>query len=89
MTQRPLDFRTPDPEPINWPARIAAHLDTLGPITKADLTLIEAAARGRIPHMKHDSTQRLLDLLRGARDANYRVTMDGQAALLAAVRGRV
>ena len=79
-----LDFRTPDPEQVNWPARIAAHLDALGPITRADLTLIEMAARGR-----GASSPRLLDLLRGARDANYRVTMDGQAALLAAVRGRV
>ena len=87
MSQPRLDFRTPDPEPVNWPARMAAHLDTLGPITKADLTLIEMAARGLAPITY--STSRLLDLLRGARDANYRVTMDGQAALLAAVRGRV
>ena len=84
-----LDFRTPDPEPVNWPARIAAHLDALGPITKADLTMIEAAARGSVRHVSHRNLPRLLDLLRGARDANYRVTMDGQAALLAAVRGRV
>ena len=87
MTAR-LDFRTPDPEPVNWPARIAAHLDTLGPITRVDQSLLEAAAIGRKVGSEKNRN-RLLDLLRGARDANYRVTMDGQAALLAAVRGRV
>ena len=83
MTQR-LDFRTPDPEQVNWPARIAAHLDTLGPITARDVRIVELAALG-IPDRP---VARLLDLLRGARDATGRVTMDGQAALLAAVRAK-
>ena len=88
MTQPRLDFRTPDPEQVNWPARIAAHLDTLGPITKRDLALIEDGARG-VGHPTTADEQRAGDLFRGARDATGRVTMDGQAALLAAVRGRV
>ena len=87
MTAR-LDFRTPDTEPVNWPARIAAHLDTLGRITKDDLTLIEDGARG-FGHPTTADEQRAGDLFRGARDVTGRVTMDGQAALLAAVRAKV
>lgn len=83
----PIEFHA-TPEPINWPARVAAHLDTIAPITAQDVALIEAAALG-YRQVAHKRQQRLLALLRGARDACFRVTMDGQAALLDAVRGRV
>ena len=83
----PLGFAA-TPAPISWRRQVRDHLATLPPGDAADdLAMIEAAWRG------DDAggfvrQQRLLALLRGARNDQGTVTIDGQRALLDALRER-
>ena len=83
----PLGFAA-TPEPISWRRQVREHLATLPPGNAADdLAMIEAACLG------HDAggfvrQQRLLALLRGARNDQGIVAIDGQRALLDALRER-
>lgn len=95
MTLTPL-IRANDyharPEPIKWPARVAAHLAALPPGDPAqDLALVEAAMRG--DRISAFDRPRLRDrqklLLAAAHDDNGKPCLDGRAALIEAVRARV
>ena len=84
-----IDFARQDRAPLSWPRVIAAHLDSLDPPVEArDLALLEQAARG-IAAVIYADRVRVQDLLRGARDRLGRVAIDGQKALIEAVRARV
>ena len=84
----PLVFATAA-APIIWRRRVREHLATLPPGNAADdLAMIEAAWRG------DDAggfirQQRLRALLRGARNDQGIVAIDGQRALMDALRERV
>ena len=84
----PLGFAA-SPAPISWRRHVREHLATL-PVGDAadDLAMIEAACLGHHPG-GFVRQQRLLALLRGARNDQGIVAIDGQRALLDALRERV
>lgn len=84
----PLEFSAPPP-PVNWRRHVREHLATLPPGDATDdLAMIEAAIRGQC-HGGFVRQQRVLALLRGARDDRGIVALDGQRALLDALRERI
>jgi hypothetical protein len=86
----PANFRAASAS-VNWHAAIRDHLASLPPCqahTPAqDLALVERAFMGL--HIGGFVDQkRVQDLLRGARNDQYNVTLDGQRALLDALKAR-
>ena len=74
----------------SWRTRIRAYITDLPPseYTPArDLALLEASGMGKAPDT-YPERQRLLVLLRAARNDAGDVTIDGQRALLDALRDR-
>lgn len=83
----PLGFAA-TPAPIIWRARVRDHLATLPPGDPAlDLAIIEGSLRGEFSG-SWTRQQRVLTLLRAARNDQGIVTLDGQRALLDALRER-
>lgn len=86
---RLIDIRTP-PQPINWRKRVAESLAALPPSTftpQDDLRLVERALLGVSIGGWLDQ-QRVLALLRPACNDQWTVTIDGQRALVDALRAR-
>lgn len=82
-----MNYRTPSP-PVAWqPAAYLAALPPSGFTPAQDLALMEQAAMGHTP-ATYAKRQRLLVLLRAARNAAGDVAIDGQRALLDALRMR-
>lgn len=85
---RALEFSNPRWS-INWRRRVRAHLATLPPGDAADdLAMIEAATWGGWIG-GHVRQLRLRALLRAARDDQEAINLDGQRALLDALRERI
>lgn len=82
-----LDLASP-PQPVNWPRRIAEHLDAIPPGNPAqDLAIIRHVAMGR-KLTDFMQIQRARVLLRGARNEWDIVTCEGQAALIKVLEQR-
>lgn len=83
----PTDFRRVS-APINWPRRIAEHLNSIEPgDPAADLAIIRRLAMGyRLTDFMQ--IQRARTLLRGARNDWDSVTYEGQTALIKALEAK-
>lgn len=74
--------------PVNWPRRIAEHLESIDPGNPAhDLALIRHVAKGG-KLAEFMDIQRARVLLRGARNEWDMVTPDGQTALIKALEAK-
>ena len=85
----PLNFAA-DPAPVSWPARVREYLAAMpvSPFTPAqDLDWMQCAVAGR-GYPSYAAQQRVAALLRAARDDRGGVALDGQRALIDAIRDR-
>lgn len=83
-----IHFTGGRPAPVKWPARVAAYLANHPGDPALDLALVEAACAGRVLRVTEASQARQALLMDAARDHTGKFSLDGRAALLAAVRAR-
>lgn len=85
-----LNFAAPAPKK-SWRASVRDYLASLPAdhwTPAQDLALVEGAARSPRIHRSYMETERLRVLLRCTRNEYGHVTIDGQAALLSALKDR-